>query len=252
MRLRPVDLAREHGLSTQAVRNYEEAGILPPAERSPSGYRVYAPRHAAALRAFLTLVPAHGHATAGAIMRAVNGGGVGEALRLIDQSHAQLAEDRRTLDDVERALHDLVSPDGPVPPDGPGPAAEPVYPREPVTGREPAAGGTFIGPLAHRLGIRPATLRTWEQAGLVVPRRDPHTGYRVYTSADVRDALLVHQLRRGGHGLEQIARVLERVRSAGGPEPLQATLREWRDRLTARGRAMLAGAAALDTYLGCR
>lgn len=45
-RLRPVDLAREHGLSAQAVRNYEEQGILPTAERTPHGYRVYAPLHA--------------------------------------------------------------------------------------------------------------------------------------------------------------------------------------------------------------
>ncbi|BCL17752.1 TioE family transcriptional regulator [Micromonospora sagamiensis] len=225
MRLRPIDLAREHGLSTQAVRNYEEAGILPPAERSPHGYRVYAPHHAAALRTFLTLIPAHGHATAGAIMRAVNGGAVEDALRLIDDGHAQLADDRRTLEAVERALRDL----------------------EPPRAGEP--GVTFIGPLARRLGIRPATLRTWQRAGVVVPRRDPRTGYRVYTAADVRDTLLAHQLRRGGHGLEQIARVLEQVRAAGGPEPLRATLRQWRDRLTARGRAMLAGAAALDTYL---
>ncbi|WP_043262965.1 MerR family transcriptional regulator [Streptomyces sp. CT34] len=230
MRLRPIDLAREHGLSTQAVRNYEEAGILPPAERSPHGYRAYAPRHAAALRTFLALIPAHGHATAGAIMRAVNGGAVEEALRLIDQSHAQLAGDRGTLEAVEGALRDLVVPRVPEP--------------------EPEPGVTLIGPLAHRLGIRPATLRKWERAGLIVPRRDPRTGYRVYTSADVRDVLLAHQLRRGGHGLEHIARVLEQVRTAGGPEPLQATLREWHDRLTARGLAMLAGAAALDTYLG--
>jgi DNA-binding transcriptional MerR regulator len=225
MRLRPIDLAREHGLSTQAVRNYEEAGILPPAERSPHGYRVYAARHAAALRTFLALIPAHGHATAGAIMRAVNGGAVEEALRLIDESHAQLAGDRRTLEAVEGALRDLAPP------------------------RELEPGVTFIGPLARRLGIRPATLRKWQRAGLIVPRRDPRTGYRIYTSADVRDALLAHQLRRGGHGLEQIAGVLERVRTAGGPEPLQATLRQWRDRLTARGLAMLTGAGALDSYL---
>ncbi|MEU0518118.1 MerR family DNA-binding transcriptional regulator [Streptosporangium sp. NPDC006007] len=226
MRLRPIDLAREHGLSTQAVRNYEEAGILPPAGRSPHGYRVYAPRHAAALRTFLALIPAHGHASAGAIMRAVNGGAVEGALRLIDEGHAQLAGDRCTLEAVEGALRDLAPP------------------------RELEPGVTFIGPLARRLDIRPATLRKWERAGLIVPRRDPRTGYRVYTSADVRDVLLAHQLRRGGYGLEQIARVLERVRTAGGPEPLRATLREWRDRLTARGLAMLAGAAALDTYLG--
>src|SRR5690349_15746853 len=160
-RLRPVDLARGHGLSTQAVRNYEEAGILPPAGRSPHGYRVYAPRHAAALRAFLALIPAHGHATAGAIMRAVNGGAVEEALRLIDEGHAQLAGDRSTLEEVERALRDLTPP------------------------REPEPDKTFIGPLARRLGLRPATLRTWERAGLIVPRRDPGTGYRVYDSADV-------------------------------------------------------------------
>ncbi|MGW4424557.1 MerR family transcriptional regulator [Streptosporangium sp. NPDC004631] len=226
MRLRPIDLAREHGLSTQAVRNYEEAGILPPAERSPHGYRVYAPRHAVALRTFLALIPAHGHAAAGAIMRAVNGGAVEGALRLIDESHAQLAGDRCTLEAVEGALRDLAPP------------------------RELEPGVTFIGPLARRLGIRPATLRKWERAGLIVPRRDPRTGYRVYASADVRDVLLAHQLRRGGYGLEQIARVLERVRTAGGPEPLRATLREWQDRLTARGLAMLAGAAALDVYLG--
>ncbi|MER7986211.1 MerR family DNA-binding transcriptional regulator [Streptomyces noursei] len=226
MRLRPIDLAREHGLSTQAVRNYEEAGILPPAERAPSGYRVYAPRHAAALRTFLALIPAHGHATAATIMRAVHDDAVEDALLLIDQSHAQLAGDRRTLEEVADALRDLAPT------------------------REPEPGATFIGPLADRLGMRPATLRKWERAGLVVPRRDPRTGYRVYAPADVRDVLLAHQLRRGGHGLAQIARVLEQVRTAGGPEPLQATLREWRDRLTARGLAMLAGAAALDAYLG--
>ncbi|MFE2569449.1 MerR family DNA-binding transcriptional regulator, partial [Streptomyces mirabilis] len=77
-RLRPVDLARGHGLSTQAVRNYEEAGILPAADRTPHGYRTYTSLHAGALRAFLALVPGHGHRTATSIMRAVNQGAGGE------------------------------------------------------------------------------------------------------------------------------------------------------------------------------
>ncbi|MEV7416646.1 TioE family transcriptional regulator [Streptomyces sp. NPDC089919] len=235
--MRPIDLARGHGLSTQAVRNYEEAGFLPPAERSASGYRVYTPRHAAALRTFLALLPAHGHATAGAVMRAVHEGAVDEALRLIDLSHAQLAEDRATLHAVAAALHDLAAPD----PAGPDRAPD----RSPPARTAPAS----IGPLARRLGVRPATLRTWERAGLVLPGRDPATGYRVYTPADVRDVLLVDQLRRGGYGLEQIARVLERLRTAGGPGPLRATLDQWRARLTARGRAMLTAAGALDAYL---
>jgi DNA-binding transcriptional MerR regulator len=236
-RLRPVDLARGHGLSTQAIRNYEEAGILPAAGRTPHGYRTYTSLHAGALRAFLALVPGHGHQTATSIMRAVNQGAVDEAFRLIDESHAQLLDDRRTLQAVENALRDL----------------EPTTAPEPGVGSEPAAvsgpGGTFIGPLADKLGIRPATLRKWERAGLVRPRRDPRTGYRVYDEADVRDARLAHQLRRGGYLLEQIAPLIAQVRAAGGLEPLEAALCDWHGRLSARGRAMLTGAAELEAYL---
>ena len=157
-------------------------------------------------------------------MQAVNRDATEDALRMIDESHAQLLDDRRTLLAVEAALRDL----------------EPV-PQE--------RGDTFIGPLSRRLGIRPATLRKWERAGLVQPRREPQTGYRIYTAADVRDALLAHQLRRGGYLLEQIAPVIAQVRSAGGVTPLESTLRDWRARLSARSRAMLTGAAALDAYL---
>ena len=238
-KLRPVDLARGHGLSTQAVRNYEEAGILPAADRTVHGYRTYTPLHARALDAFLALLPGHGHRTAASVMRAVNEGATAEAFRLIDESHAQLLDDRRTLEAVEGALRDLGQP-------GPGVTATPT-----VTVPS-ASEGRFVGPLARELGIRPATLRKWERAGLVRPSRDPLTGYRVYAEADVRDAKLAHQLRRGGYPLARIAPVIEQVRSAGGLEPLEATLRDWHDRLSARGRALLAGAAELEAYLRAR
>ncbi|MGW7259376.1 TioE family transcriptional regulator [Streptomyces sp. NPDC054834] len=237
-RLRPVDLARGHGLSTQAIRNYEEAGILPAAGRTPHGYRTYTSLHAGALRAFLALVPGHGHQTATSIMRAVNEDATEEAFRLIDESHAQLLDDRRTLQAVESALRDLELTTA---------ASEPGVGSEPAG--VPGPGGTFVGQLAGRLGIRPATLRKWERAGLVRPRRDPRTGYRVYDEADVRDARLAHQLRRGGYLLEQIAPLIAQVRAAGGLEPLEAALCDWRRRLSARGRAMLAGAAELEAYL---
>ncbi|MFE3944475.1 TioE family transcriptional regulator [Streptomyces sp. NPDC059118] len=232
VRLRPIDLARGSGLSTQAIRNYEADGILPAAVRTHHGYRTYTPLHAQALRAFLALLPGHGHRAATSVMRAVNEGAAEEAFRLIDESHAQLLDDRGTLQAVENALRDLTPT--------PVPDSDPA-----VSGRD----DTFIGPLARRLGIRPATLRAWERAGLVSPRRDPRTGYRVYDEADVRDAQLAHQLRRGGYPLERIAPLIAQVRAAGGLEPLESALRDWRGRLSARGRAMLAGAAELEAYL---
>ncbi len=162
-------------------------------------------------------------------MRAVNEGAVEEAFRLIDESHAELLDDRRTLQAVERALRDLDANEATAL--QPKPTAE----SGPWPTSASASGATFIGPLAEKLGIRPATLRKWERAGLVRPHRDPQTGYRVYDEADVRDARLAHQLRRGGYLLDQIAPLLAQVRAAGGLEPLEAALSDWRDRLSRRG-----------------
>ncbi|MEV6647191.1 TioE family transcriptional regulator [Amycolatopsis sp. NPDC051371] len=225
--MRPADLAREHGISTQAVRNYEQDGFLPPATRTPSGYRVYTSAHAAALRTFLALVSAYGHATAGGIMHAVHDDDLGRALTLVDRGHLQLLRDRETLDAVRKAISHLTT------------AAAP----------QPAGPGWSIGELAHRLGVTAATIRAWERAGILVPARNRATGYRVFQAADIRDAELTHLLRRGGYPLEHIATVVGQVRTAGGTESLVDALQTWQEKLTARGVAMLDAAARLSEYL---
>ncbi|GAB7038663.1 TioE family transcriptional regulator [Catenuloplanes niger JCM 9533] len=222
---RPVDLAREHGLSAQAIRNYEADGVLPPAERTASGYRIYTDAHAAALRAFLALIPAYGHATARTIMRAVLGGDPDAALRAVDQGHALLLRDRETLDSVEIAIAILSE----------------ISPEKRVN--------LQIGDVAHRLGVTPATLRKWEAAGILTPRRD-RTGQRIYDEDDLRDAQLAHLLRRGGYRLDHIATVTAQVRASDGTGALAESLTRWRSRLTARARAMLTAAARLDALLG--
>ncbi|WP_033337422.1 MerR family transcriptional regulator [Catenuloplanes japonicus] len=221
---RPADLAREHGLSAQAVRNYESLGVLPAAERTASGYRVYTPGHAAALRAYLALIPAFGHGPARDIMRAIVAGDLDTALRTVDEGHTLLLRDRETLDQVEIAIAILGE----------------IKPEKRIN--------LQIGELAHRLQVTPATLRTWERAGILTPRRD-RAGQRVYDEDDIRDAQLAHLLRRGGYRLEHIATVTAQVRAAGGAGLLAASLADWRERLTARGRAMLTAAARLDDYL---
>lgn len=221
---RPVDLAREHGRSAQAIRNYEAAGVLPPAERTASGYRIYTEAHAVALRAFLALLPAYGYATARTIMRAVLAGDPDSALRAVDQGHALLLRDRETLDSVEIAIAILSE----------------ISPEKRVN--------LQIGEVAHRLDVTPATLRKWEAAGILTPRRD-RTGQRIYDQDDLRDAQLAHLLRRGGYRLDHIATVTAQVRAADGTAALTESLTRWRQRLAARGRAMLTAAARLDALL---
>ncbi|MCT2584027.1 MerR family transcriptional regulator [Actinophytocola gossypii] len=225
--MRPIDLAREHGLSAQAVRNYEDAGILPPAERGETGYRRYTPRHAQALRAFLALRRGHGHQQATEILRATNRGDTESAYRLIDAAHVELLAERDTRAESATALGSLSA-----------------TPPEPIGGRP-----LTVGELARRLGVHPATLRTWETEGILRPERDRATGYRQYGPDRVRDAEIARQLRRGGYPLRQVARFLESLRAAGGADALRAFLGAWQDRLARRGRDLLAGAAQLDAYL---
>jgi DNA-binding transcriptional MerR regulator len=97
--------------------------------------------------------------------------------------------------------------------------------------------------------MHPATLRTWEAAGILRPARDRPTGYRVYSRDSVRDAEIARQLRRGGYPLRNVAQFIESLRTAGGPDALRTFLDAWRQRLVDRSRHLLAGAAQLDAYL---
>ncbi|GAA4066409.1 hypothetical protein GCM10022233_46790 [Streptomyces shaanxiensis] len=105
--------------------------------------------------------------------------------------------------------------------------------------------------MAALLGVRTSALRVWEAAGLIAPERERGTRYRVYRPADVRDARLIHTLRRSHYLLDQIRPVLDGLRREGSREALRAAIAARGEALTARTRAMLSGAGHLDDYLVC-
>jgi DNA-binding transcriptional MerR regulator len=229
MSLRPVDLARRVGVSTQLIRNYEAAGVLPEAPRTESGYRQYDEQHLAALLTYRALAPGFGAESAQLIMRAVHDGDEELALRVIDQCHAELHEQRRATDTASEAL---------------GAAAEQF-----LDGQPGAGPPLRVGELAHQLGIRTSALRVWEAAGLLTPARERGTNYRRYQPAQVRDARIIHMLRQGRYSFDQIRPVLEGLRRTGSAEALRAAVAERRAAHDRRTRAMLHGAALLDGYL---
>ncbi|QIS22638.1 MerR family transcriptional regulator [Nocardia terpenica] len=224
---RPVDLAREHALSTQAVRNYEDLGALPPAERTDTGYRRYTDLHAHALRTFLALRAGYGHQAAVDLMRSAHRDDQAALYTRLDELHAGFLHERRTHAEVTAALAALDDP----PP--------PRHSAEPLT----------VGQLAHRVGVHPATLRQWEKAGIIEPPRDRATGYRTYGATDIRDAHLARYLRKGGIPLRQIASFVRELRQAGDTDRMRPLLTDWATRLSVRSRNALHGVAQLDRYL---
>lgn len=92
-----------------------------------------------------------------------------------------------------------------------------------------------IGELAALSGVSVRTLRFYEEAGLLCPKRDPQNGYRIYGSVDVDRLQEILLLRRLGIPVRDVASLLstsEDERRIALTQHLKA-LREERDQLNA-------------------
>src|SRR5690349_11825484 len=66
-----------------------------------------------------------------------------------------------------------------------------------------------IGDFSSRCGLSPKVLRTYADAGVLVPAAvDPASGYRYYELAQLEQAATVRRLRRAGVGLADIGQFL--------------------------------------------
>ncbi|EYT84379.1 MerR family transcriptional regulator, partial [Streptomyces sp. Tu 6176] len=108
-RVRIAVLARSAGVSVQQIRVYADGGLLPPAGRTASGYRVFTAVHAEALAALRELAAGHGWPTACTVMRAVHAGDLRTALAAVDASHAALDRERAGLAAVGEALASVLA-----------------------------------------------------------------------------------------------------------------------------------------------
>ncbi|MCU7826634.1 MerR family transcriptional regulator [Kitasatospora sp. DSM 101779] len=231
---RPVDLARAAGVSTQQIRNYADAGILPPAPRTAAGYRRFDDSHLDALLAYRALARGCGPQQAQAVLRAVHAGDRSGALALLDGAHAALHRERQALDATGKALAALAD-----------------RPRQPRRSQRPSAG-LRIGEVAALVGVRTSAVRTWEAAGLLVPGREHGTGYRSFGAADVRDAQVTAMLRRAHYRLPQIGAVLDDLRRTGSTDALRAVVADRRAALDGQAAALLEAAVHLSRCLGAR
>ncbi|SDH91549.1 DNA-binding transcriptional regulator, MerR family [Sinosporangium album] len=226
--LRPVDLARLVGVSTQQIRNYVDESVLPPTARTAAGYRVFHARHRQALLTYRTLAKGYGWDPAKAIMQAVHAGDLAEALTLVDTAHAALHEQRLSLRAAGTALEAVAE-------QNPDASALPRYDMR-------------IGDAAAHLGVRTSALRVWEAVGLLSPARDPATRYRSYNATDIRDARMISMLRQGRYAFPQIQVILDGLRRTGSSDALRAAIAQRQAELTQRATAMLEGASHLHHY----
>ena len=184
--LRTIDLARAAGVVVEVVRSYERLGLLPAVERAPNGYRCYEARHMAAMRTARTLIQGVGRRPALAIMQSVHAGDSDGAVAYIQHCHAQLDRRRTELLATLELLRVTAAVD------------TPVRLRRPVT----------IGAAARLVGVEVVALRLWERQGLLAPRRDRTSGYRLYDARQIQQVQVVALLWPAGYSVDAIRQVL--------------------------------------------
>ncbi|MFD7033535.1 MerR family transcriptional regulator [Streptomyces sp. NPDC059917] len=226
--LRTADVARAVGCSVQHVRDLERDGVLPPAARTEAGYRVYGEVHLQSARAYRSLAVGVGPVEAKKIVRAFHQAPVSRALALLDAAHALLDAERARLRQAEEAARAI--------------SGEPI---DDVL----ASDSMSVSELADALGVRPSTLRHWHAEALVVPDRDPVRGTRRYAPAQVRDARIVHQLRKAGYRVAPLRALLPELRRTRRSEDVASALAAREAAVTARSEALLQGAGALSAVL---
>ncbi|WP_458687597.1 MerR family transcriptional regulator [Nocardia tengchongensis] len=223
-RFRTAEVARQAGYSVQQIRNLERDGVLPPAARTPSGYRVYHRVHVASARAYRALAAGAGPVAAKDIVRAAHRDSPGGMLALLDAAHAGLDIERRDLEATRAAVRHI--------------SAEPLAD---VRGSDSMS----ISELADALGIRPSTLRHWDATGLVTPGRGEQRDERTYAPADVRDARIVHQLRRAGYGIAALHSLMAEFRHTRRWSEVLERLTVRDASIESRSLSLLDGAAEL-------
>ncbi|AXB48390.1 MerR family transcriptional regulator [Amycolatopsis albispora] len=226
--LNTATVARRAGCSVQQVRNLERDGVLPAAERTASGYRLYREVHVRSVLAYRALAAGTGPVEAKKIMRAAHTAPA-LALALLDAAHARLHTERTDLRLAQEAAEAI--------------SAEPILDVSP-------SDAMSVSELAAALGVRPSTLRHWDAEGLVVPDRDEAKGARRrYSPAQVRDARIVHQLRGAGYRVGPLRTLMPQIRLGRRGEDLKDMLAAREAALTSRSRALLDGAAALSAAM---
>jgi DNA-binding transcriptional MerR regulator len=226
--LRTVDVARESGYSVQQVRDLERLGVIPPAGRSSNGYRFYAPLHVHALRAYRGLAGVVGPVAARQTLTELRTETLAEAAAAVNAAHVRLAREREEALRAQQALCVI--------------RAEADTD---TTDFEQDSDVMTITELAAALGVRPSTLRFWEQEGLVSPERVTSLRARRYGGSAIGAARIVVALRGTGYGIPAVREIMASLHRLDGLDETQRILRQRLDQIAGRTVALLRAGADL-------
>ncbi|MGE5373570.1 MAG: MerR family transcriptional regulator [Bacteroidota bacterium] len=205
--LRTSDVARLVGVHPNTVRKYGDWGLIPPVERSPSGYRLFTQQHLDCMRlarlVYSAPYPGRGFRALGneVIQRAV----IEDWQGALEKAREHLALVQRELKSAEHAA-DLLE----------------------HWAQNMAAGPGRETPLAIRevsqlLGVSIDIIRNAERNGLIAVPRNSYNNYRLFGKREIERLRIIRMLTRAGYSHMAILRMFLEL-DRGNTRDLKKTL----------------------------
>ncbi|WP_042168140.1 MerR family DNA-binding transcriptional regulator [Paenibacillus gorillae] len=170
--MRPKKLAEKFRISASTIRNYEAKGLIPPAERSPNGFRIYTELHAAYLSCIQAMAQPFGMEVTAEVLRCLHQDKPQYAMWIIRKKEIALYEEKEKL---ERLIEDIRSYS--------------------IENKASCAEELFtINEASELTQIPKSAIRYWDQAGYVMADRDPTNRYRRYSGSHLLKIRLIQML----------------------------------------------------------
>jgi DNA-binding transcriptional MerR regulator len=187
---RTSELARAVGVHPNTVRKYVDWGLLPPVERSPTGYRLFTQHHLDCLRLARTIYAAEypGRALRASGNEIIQQAVIGDWHAALEKAHEHLASVREEMDLASAAaalLEHWVKNKAPKKKDKP----------------------LSIGEVSKLLGVSRDKIRNWERNGLITVPRSAYNSYRLYRHLDIERLQIIRMLTQAGYSHMAILRM---------------------------------------------
>lgn len=166
-KIRPIDIAKKLNISTSSLRNYETRGIVPPTERSSSGYRIYTEEHIAFFECIIAMAPGFGMEITSDVLMKLQRKELESALWIINKAQANNYDDKVLAENAMKLLENL---------------------NDEINIMEKYM---TIDDVSKEAQIPATTLRHWEKEGLISPKRDLSNNYRLFDKFQLIKILLI-------------------------------------------------------------
>jgi DNA-binding transcriptional MerR regulator len=205
--LRTSDLARAVGIHPNTVRLYVEWGLIPPVERSPSGYRRFTQRHLDCLRLGRLI---YASAYPGRELRASSNEIIQHAVAddwtgALEKAHEHLASVKAELKHADTAANLL------------------EHWAQNTADASDGGDPLSIREVSELLGVSHDVIRNWERNGLISVRRNSYNNYRLFGKKEIERLRIIRMLSHAGYSHMAMLRMFIEL-DKGNTRDLKKTL----------------------------